>query len=110
MRQLVMGYDELKLRIDRRDAGSYHVFASTPSAEVSTEFELPFGEHEVENFILKVSRPRGRRRVATSAIGEARRFGGRLFNAVFHEDVLSLYRDALSEARGRAGAFASRYA
>jgi hypothetical protein len=99
MRQLVLGYDELKLRIERRDAGSYHVFASTGSAEVSTEFELPFGEHEVENFILKVSRPRGRRRVATSAIGDARSFGGRLFTALFHEEVLSLYRDALSEAR-----------
>ncbi len=101
MRQLVMGYDELKLRIDRRDAGSYHVFASTPSAEASTEFELPFGEHEVENFILKVSRPRGRRRIEASAIGEARQFGGRLFTSLFHRGILSLYRDALSEARGQ---------
>jgi hypothetical protein len=100
MRQPVEGYDELKLRIDRRDAGSYHVFASTRSAEASTEFELPFGEHEVENFILKVSRPRGRRRIEASAIGEARRFGGRLFASLFHREILSLYRDALSEARG----------
>ncbi len=100
MRQLVRGYDELKLRIDRRDTGSYHVFASTRSAEVSTEFELPFGEHEVENFILKVSRPRGRRRIEASAIGEARRFGGRLFTSLFRPGILTLYRDALSEARG----------
>ena len=100
MRQPVDGYDELKLRIDRRDAGSYHVFASTRSAEASTEFELPFGEHELENFILKVSRPRGRRRIEASAIGEARRFGGRLFASLFHRGILSLYRDALSEARG----------
>ena len=101
MRQLVVGYDELQLRIDRRDGAAYHVFASTGSAEASTEFELPFGEHEVENFILKVSHARGRRRVATSALGEARSFGGRLFKAVFHEDLLGLYQDALSEARGQ---------
>ena len=99
MRQLVQGYDELKLRIGRRGAGSYHVFASTRSAEVSTGFELPFGEHELENFILKVSHPRGRRRTASSAIFEARTFGGRLFKALFKEDILRLYRDALSDAR-----------
>ena len=69
MRPLVQGYDELRLRIDRREAGSYHVLASTRSAEASTAFDLPFNELEIENFILKVSRPRGRRRIDTSAIG-----------------------------------------
>ena len=39
--------------------------------------------------------------MACSAIGDARRFGGRLFKALFREDVLSLYRDALSDARGQ---------
>jgi CHAT domain len=101
MRPLVRGYDELKLRIDRRAVGSHHVFASTSSAEASATFELPFGELELENFILKVSRPRGRRRIDTSAIGEARRFGGALFKAVFHGEINDLYRDALAHARAQ---------
>ncbi|MGZ4219954.1 MAG: CHAT domain-containing protein [Solirubrobacteraceae bacterium] len=100
MRPLVQGYDELRLRIDRREAGRYHVLASTRSAEASTSFDLPFNELEIENFILKVSRPRGRRSIDTSAIADARSFGGRLFKALFGGPIHDLYRDALAHARG----------
>ena len=100
MRPLVQGYDELRLRIDRREVGRYHVLASTRTAEASTSFELPFNELEIENFILKVSRPRGRRRIDTSAIADARSFGGGLFKALFQGPVQELYRDALGHARG----------
>src|SRR2546423_3886038 len=100
MRPLVEVYDELRLRIDRRNGGPYHVFASTSSAEASASFELPFNELEIENFILRVSRPRGRRRVDTSAIGDARRFGGGLFKALFRDEIHGVYRDALASARG----------
>ncbi|MGZ4306826.1 MAG: CHAT domain-containing protein [Solirubrobacteraceae bacterium] len=99
MRPLVQGYDELRLRIDRREGGRYHVLASTSTAEASTSFELPFNELEVENFILKVSRPRGRRRIETSALSDARSFGGRLFKALFQGRIHELYRDALGHAR-----------
>ena len=99
LRSLVHGYDELKLRIEGRASGSYHVLASTRLAEAAASFELPFNELEVENFILKVSRPRGRRRIDTSAIDDARRFGGGLFTALFSGQVLGLYRDALVHAR-----------
>jgi hypothetical protein len=99
IRPLVQGYDELRLRIDRREAGSYHVLASTRSAEASTTFDLPFNELEIENFILKVSRPRGRRRIETSAIGDARRFGDGLFKALFNGQTRELYRDSLAHAR-----------
>jgi hypothetical protein len=99
MRPLVQGYDELRLRIDRREGGVYHVLASTSTAEASTSFELPFNELEVENFILKVSRPRGRRLIETSAIADARGFGGRLFRALFQGQIHELYRDALGHAR-----------
>ncbi|MGZ4288372.1 MAG: CHAT domain-containing protein, partial [Solirubrobacteraceae bacterium] len=100
MRPLVQGYDELRLRIDRREGGRYHVLASTSTAEASTSFELPFNELEIENFILKVSRPRGRRRIDTSAIADARSFGGGLFKALFQGPVQDLYRDARGHARG----------
>jgi hypothetical protein len=99
VRPLVQGYDELRLRIDRREAGSYRVHASTHSAEASTSFELPFNELEIENFILKVSRPRGRRRIDTSAIAHARRFGGGLFTALFAGEIYRLYDDAIAHAR-----------
>jgi hypothetical protein len=99
MQPLVTGYDEFRVRIDRREAGSYHVLASTRSAEASTSFALPFNELEIENFILKVSRPRGRRKIDTSAIDDARRFGGGLFTALFHGQIHGLYHDTLAHAR-----------
>jgi hypothetical protein len=99
MRPLVQEYDELKLRVDPRDPGGYHILASTRVAEAGASFELPFSALEVENFILKVSRPRGRRRIDTSAIGDARRFGGALFRAAFQGEVHDLYRDTLARAR-----------
>jgi len=98
MPPFVHGYDELRLRIDGRGA-AYHVLASTRSAEATESFALPFNELELENFILRVSRPRGRRRVDTSAVGDAERFGGALFKALFHGEVHALYRDTLAQAR-----------
>lgn len=97
----VSGYDELKLRIDSGPEGSYRVFASTDSASASGEFALPFEELELENFILRVSRSRGRRRIDASALGDAKRFGGPLFKALFREQVNGLYHDALTDARNR---------
>jgi CHAT domain/SIR2-like domain len=102
MPPFVHGYDELRLRIDGRGPGAYHVLATTGSAEAATSFVLPFNELEIENFILRVSRPRGRRRVDTSAVGDAQRFGGELFKALFHGDVHALYRDTLTQARHEA--------
>jgi hypothetical protein len=101
MRSLVQGYDELRLRIERLKDGPYRVHASTRSAEASAEFELPFNELELENFILKVSRPRGRRRIDSSATGDARRFGGSLFKAVFRDQIYDLYHDAVVRARSQ---------
>ena len=93
-------YDELRIRIDRHQGASYRVLASTQSAEASASFELPFNQLEIENFILKVSRPRGRRRIDKSAIDDARRFGGDLFRALFQSQIYGLYHDALAKSRG----------
>ena len=99
MRSLVVGYDELRVRIAPRERNSYRVHASTRSADASASFELPFSELEIENFILKASRTRGRRRIDNSGLGAARRFGGGLFNALFQGEVRGLYRDAVAHAR-----------
>ena len=99
MQPLVSGYDELRLRIDHREGGSYRVLASTHSAEASGTFEPPFNELEIENFVLKLSRPRGRRQIDTSALDNARHFGGALFKALFNGQIHELYRDALTQAR-----------
>jgi pSer/pThr/pTyr-binding forkhead associated (FHA) protein len=95
----VDGYNELRLRFEPYRTRSYRVQASTPTAEASAAFELPFNELELENFILKVGRPRGRRRIDSTAVGDARRFGDGLFRAVFRDQVYALYHEALDDAQ-----------
>src|SRR5437764_69479 len=99
MRPLVRGYDEFWLRIDRRDGAPYHVLAHSRFAEASSSLEIPFDALEVENFVLRVGRPRGRRGIETSALDDARRFGGGLFRALFRGDLHGLYRDTVLQAR-----------
>jgi hypothetical protein len=95
-------YDELKLRFERGEGEICRVIASAPSGEASGHFELPFGELELENFVLRLGRaPRGRRRMETSEMSEARRFGGQLFEALFQQRVRDLYHGARARADGR---------
>jgi CHAT domain len=102
MRPLAQGYDELRLRIHPREGCSYLVHASNGSAEASARFDMPVEELELENFILKVNRSRGRRRgIDTSALALARRFGAQLFKALFREEIHGLYRESLVQARSR---------
>jgi hypothetical protein len=98
-RHVVHGYDELRVRLDPREAGSYRVLATTHSAEVSACFRLPFNQLEVENFVLRISRPGGTHRGGRAALDAARRFGESLFRALFRDQVSDLYHDALAEAR-----------
>ena len=95
-------YDELKLRFERGEGERCRVLASAPGGEAAGSFELPFSELELENFILRLGRsPMGRRRMESSEMSEARRFGGRLFEALFQARVRDLYHGALARAEGR---------
>ncbi len=96
-------YEEFKLRLDSNAPGTYHVHASTRDGDASASFDPPFSALELENFVLRASRSRGRRRIDASALGEAKRFGGALFKSLFHDDVNNLYHDALSTARSSGG-------
>ena len=75
----------------------------SPAGEATAMFAVPFSELELENFLLRVGRPRrGTRRLESEEMEAAREFGARLFDAMFHDDVeMSLQRslDAV-ERRG----------
>ncbi|MEJ2211980.1 MAG: CHAT domain-containing protein, partial [Anaerolineae bacterium] len=73
---------------------------NSPAGQASAEFALPFSELELENFLLRVGRPRrGARRLESPEMAAARAFGGRLFGAVFAGDVRSCLRSSLDQAR-----------
>jgi tetratricopeptide (TPR) repeat protein len=85
----------------QRTADGYRAqVLDSPAGQAAVEFALPFQEFEIENFLLRFGRPRQPvRRLATSQIGEARAFGGRLFEAAFSGEVRSCLSSSLDEAR-----------
>lgn len=66
----------------------------------STEFASPFGVLELENLLLKIGQSRGRtRRIDAVPVAAAKEFGGRLFEAVFANEVRECLRRSLDHAR-----------
>lgn len=72
----------------------------SPVGQSTVDFTLPFTAHELENYILKMGRPRRKVRSLTQEGEAARAFGAQLYNAVFQGDV----RDALRRSLDVAGA------
>jgi len=77
----------------------------SPAGQASAEFDVPFSELELENFVLRMGRPRsGVRRVDSSEMEAVKQCGERLFRAVFTDDVYASFlrsRDtALEEEKG----------
>jgi hypothetical protein len=58
-------YSDFDLMIEGSEEGGYHArVIDSPSGEATASFDLPFSELELENFMLKVGRPRrGTRRL-----------------------------------------------
>ena len=92
---------EFRLRLDRTPTPrTYRVTASGHAGEASGEFEVPFTEIELENFVLKVGWvPRGVRGIESPEAELAKTFGARLFSAVIDGAVGELYRASSAEAR-----------
>lgn len=73
---------------------------SSPAGQASAEFELPFSALELENFLLRVGRPRRSvRRIDSPEMAAVKRFGSQLFDAVFTGSVQRCLGRSLDEAR-----------
>ena len=92
-------YEDFDLVIEPADDGGYRArVAESPAGEATASFDLPFSDLELENFLLKVGRPRrGTRRLESPEMEAARDFGGRLFKAVFNDDIRLCLRRSLDE-------------
>ncbi|HEX8600728.1 MAG TPA: tetratricopeptide repeat protein [Chloroflexia bacterium] len=95
-------YLNFDVQIQRADGG-YRLVVEAPSGEsIRAPFELPFSELELENFMLKAGPTRrGVRRVETSEVDAAKRFGEKLYAALFTADVRSALQSSLDQARQR---------
>ena len=93
-------YIDFDLQIEG-SAGNYQTrVLDSPLGQVTGSFLQPFSPLEMENFFLKVGRPRqGVRRLDSPEMEAAKLVGGRLFEAVFSDEVYACFRASLNDAR-----------
>lgn len=101
-------YLNFDLLIERTGTGYRTQVLNSPAGQAAVDFSLPFSGLELENFLLRAGR------VIRNGVGDVRRperpemevaetFGGRLFEAVFDDEVRGCLRSSLDEA-GQQGA------
>ena len=98
----VVAYDELRLRIDGPSGGPFRVLASfsggqAAAGEATGEFSLP--ERELERFLSYADAPRRAVGSSGSPTDPARRFGEALFDALFTDEIRTLYGVARVQVR-----------
>jgi formylglycine-generating enzyme required for sulfatase activity len=95
-------YYDFDLQIEKEADGYQAQVIDSPAGQVSSQFKLPFTDLELENFYLRVGRPRqGVRRIDSPEMESVKKVGGSLFEAVFSEDVLSLLNSSQAIARSQ---------
>lgn len=82
-------YLDFDLEIDEATDGAYRArVLGSPAGQAETIFSLPFSVLEIENFLLRIGRPRrGVRRIQSPEMNEVRRFGADLYAAVFQGEI-----------------------
>ncbi len=98
-----LNYLNFDLLIERRGEKYRACLLDAPGgAGGEVVFSLPFNDLELENFLLKVGRPRrGLRALDSDEMKLARAWGERLFGALMGEALYGCYCDSLASARGR---------
>ena len=97
-------YQDFDLLIEPGPAGSYRarVLRSPAGESAPVQFTLPFSELELENFVLKVGQ--GRRRTRGPGRPESaplKDFGGKLYGAVFHDELRDVLQRSLTQTRAQ---------
>jgi hypothetical protein len=94
-----INYLDFDLLIERAEAGYRARVLRCPAVPTTGEFTLPFSDLELENFLLRIGRPRRDvRRLESPKMELAKEFGRRLFEATFGDEVRGCLRRSLDEA------------
>jgi hypothetical protein len=95
-----LDYLDLDLLIEHSGPDYQVRVLSSPAGQTPPlPFRVPFSELQIENFLLKIGRPRQIvRRVNAPQIAAVKDFGGRLFEAVFGSDLSGNLSSSLSLA------------
>ncbi len=100
-----MNYLDFDLLIERLGEKYKARVLNSPAGQAAIEFSMPHSELELENFLLKIGRPRrSTRSTANTDLALTKAFGDRLFRAVFGEALHGCFHRSMDEAsRQKAG-------
>lgn len=100
-----MTYLDFDLLVQCSEARYTAHVLNSPAGQAVADFDMPFSDLELENFLLRVGRPRrGARRLESPEMEAVRVFGERLFEEVFDGPVgACLYRSLDEAQRQEAG-------
>jgi hypothetical protein len=97
-----ISYLDFDLLVRRTEGGYRAQVLSSPAGEATADFGAPFSELELENFLLRVGRPRrGTRRIGSPEMEAVKTLGKGLYEALFSGDVRDCWRSSLSEAEAQ---------
>jgi pimeloyl-ACP methyl ester carboxylesterase len=90
---------DLDIRFERSGRGHKAVVVSSPMGDgLEVPFRRPINDQDLELFILRMSRADAvRRTLNLPPAARAKELGHRLFDALFHDDLLVCLRDSLHE-------------
>lgn len=96
-------YLNFDLSLERAGEGHYLArVVHSPAGSATHTFALPFSPVELENFCLKIGRPRrGIRRVDSPEMAAAKTFGKKLFVSVFDRELMGCWRSSLDQAEAK---------
>ena len=95
-----LSYLNLDLLIERAEPDYRVRVLASPAGETgSVSFHVPFSDLEIENFLLRIGRPRRDvRRINTPQVAAIKDFGGRLFETVFTPELRRNLDSSISHA------------
>jgi len=95
-------YLDFDLRFTRSDGGFRAEILNSPGGVGNRTFQLPWGEHELENYLLKIGQRRsGMRKADAPENRAAREFGNKLFDTVFADQLQTAFRKSVEAARAK---------
>jgi tetratricopeptide (TPR) repeat protein len=99
-----INYLDFDLLIERHEDRYRARVVNSPAGQATVDFAHPFSPLELENFVLTIRNAIGEpavRRIDSPQTARVKAFGGKLFEAVFADEVAEALRSSLDEAGRR---------
>jgi TonB family protein len=91
-------YDDFDLEITP-SGDKYRIHLNGPTGQAAADFELPFSDLDVSNFLGRIGQVRrSMRRAEAPELHAAKEFGGKLFRAVFTGELIAQLRGSVEQS------------